>query len=92
MLDRLRGRWTEVLGILFALVLLGCLVLAFWSVDKDVPADEPARVSTTYYAEPSGRQCSRTLAQTRTSVAVAVSCSYPPAESRIADLLEGAGQ
>jgi hypothetical protein len=60
------------------------------------PRGEPV-VSRSFYAErngadATGRVCSQTVVTVPGDVAVAVSCSYPPAESRIADLLEGAGQ
>lgn len=77
-----------------AAFIVGAFLLLFpsYAVAQTTPTQlgEP-KVTRTYYTEPSGRQCSQTVV-TRGGVAVAVSCSYPPAESRIADLLEGAGQ
>lgn len=79
-------------GLVIVVVAAAVAVLVSLAMDSRAgPSGEPT-ITTTYYAEKSGRQCSQTLAQTSTGVAVAVSCSYPPAESRIKDLLEGAGQ
>jgi hypothetical protein len=82
-------------------VVLGVLLFLFL-IDRGVrareapPSGEPV-VSRSFYAErngpnATGRICSQTVVTVPGDVAVAVSCSYPPAESRIADLLEGAGQ
>jgi hypothetical protein len=82
-------------------VVLGVLLFLFL-IDRGVrareapPSGEPV-VSRSFYAErngpnATGRVCSQTVVTVPGDVAVAVSCSYPPAESRIADLLEGAGQ
>jgi hypothetical protein len=81
------------------LLLLGALAIrgvVALTVEDDPPRGEPL-VSRSFYAEKSGaketgRVCSQTVVTVPGDVAVAVSCSYPPAESRIADLLEGAGQ
>ena len=79
-----------------AAALAGVAVLLITVLVTLKVADNPGRgeptVVTTYYAEKSGRQCSQTVAHTASDVSVSVSCSWPPAESRIADLLEGAGQ
>jgi hypothetical protein len=83
---------TLVLAVL--VVLLG-LVLADRASSRgthDVPV-----VSRSFYAErngpnATGRICSQVVVSSPAGVGVALSCSYPPAESRIADLLEGAGQ
>jgi hypothetical protein len=82
-----------LLSVLFALALDA---LSGWGEGRHLPRGEPV-VSRSFYAErngpnATGRVCSQTVVTVPGDVAVAVSCSYPPAESRIADLLEGAGQ
>jgi hypothetical protein len=87
----------RIVPALFVLV-AGVIVVVSVLVARPAGATEaPAKVTRSYFAEkdganPTGRICSQVVAQTGADVAVAMSCSYPPAESRIAELLEGAGQ
>lgn len=93
--------WRAAVPIAALALLVGLVGLAIgWAMDS--AAGSPLRgepsVTRSYFAEkdtannPTGKLCTQVVAQTRTDVALALSCSYPPAESRIADLLEGAGQ
>jgi hypothetical protein len=99
MLSRLARILDAVLLPVICLLLVALVVVAVVGVlgdRREGPSGEPV-VSRSFYAERSGaketgRVCSQTVVTVPGDVAVAVSCSYPPAESRIADLLEGAGQ
>jgi hypothetical protein len=95
--------WARVRSSLWVVAVVALVLLFLFLIDRGVrarqaPPREPATVTRSFYAERdgggnlTGRICTQFLAQTSTDVAIAVPCSYPPAESRIADLLEGAGQ
>jgi hypothetical protein len=96
--------WARVRSSLWVVAVVALVLLFMFLIDRgvrarhDPPSGEPATVTRSFYAERdgggnlTGRICTQFLAQTSTDVAIAVPCSYPPAESRIADLLEGAGQ
>lgn len=82
-----------VCGLLVALMVVAAFA-AF--TDRREPRGEPV-VTTSFFVErdgvnPTGRVCTQLLARSGSDVAVSLSCAWPPAESRIADLLEGAGQ
>jgi hypothetical protein len=64
--------------------------------DTSPPRGEPV-LTRSYFAEKNGpaatgRVCAQVVVSSPRGVAVALSCSYPPAEDRLANLLEGAGQ
>jgi hypothetical protein len=94
--------WARVRSSLWVVALVAGVLLFMFLIDRGVrarhaPAGGEPVVSRSFYAErngpkATGRVCSQTVVTVPGDVAVAVSCSYPPAESRIADLLEGAGQ
>jgi hypothetical protein len=76
------------------------ITLIAWGVQQGrgraEPADKPT-VTRTYFAEnagpkATGRVCTLVVASVPGDVSAALDCGSLPAESRIADLLEGAGQ
>jgi hypothetical protein len=80
--------------------LVALIGLVGWGVQQGRgradPADKPT-VTRTYFAEnagpkATGRVCTLVIASVPGDVATALDCGSLPAESRIADLLEGAGQ
>lgn len=93
-----RERLHPVTAVVLVIALLTMLALAVFVVRGPDRSERPARVSRSYFAEKdakrnaTGRLCTQVVAQAGAGVAVGLSCSYPPAESRLASILEGAGQ
>jgi hypothetical protein len=87
--------WLAGAAIIAAAVVMTALVSRAVEGRPD-PTDAPT-VTRTYFAEnagpkATGRVCTLVIASVPAAVAVGLDCGSLPAESRIADLLEGAGQ